>query len=92
MGVCVVTRLVLAALSALVVLSCAACLVVRVGDDTVTVFLCTAWVLTLGVVVYALVPSRSDVCRCGHSRAVHDPHCVPLLCECVAFERDWWPW
>ena len=57
-----------------------------------TFFLCTAWVLTLGVVVYALIPSRSDVCCCGHSRSVHDPWCVPLLCECVEFKRDWWLW
>ena len=86
------TRLVLAVLSAALLLACASAVVVGVGDDAVTVFLCTAWVLTLGVVVYALIPNRSDVCQCGHSRAVHDPHCVPLLCECVEFKRDWWPW
>jgi len=39
------------------------------------------------VVVYALIPNRSDVCLCGHSRSVHDPWCVPLLCECVEFKR-----
>ena len=32
----------------------------RIGDGAVTVFLC-AWVLTVGVAVYTLVPNRSDV-------------------------------
>ena len=57
-----------------------------------TVFLCTAWVLTVGIVVYALIPNRADHCECTHPRSAHQPVCRRWLCKCVEFKQDWWLW